>query len=160
MSRLNASRFPLIALALVLALSIACGGDDDDTATDTGGSATSVPNPASATSAPEPTTPIDPATGLPITFPDEFPVYQPTSVSRASDYGDRFVMHWRTADSVDTVAAFYQAELATAPWSLDEASEEGEAMRIAFTADGFSGEIAIAPTSGETIVLLNLVVEE
>ena len=151
----------VVLIALVVASGVGCGDDDDGNGTDASTSAAAQTPPASTvTSTPQPTTPIDPATGLPITFPDDFPVYQPTSVKRASDYGDRFVIQWESADALEAVAAFYEGALSTEPWTTDELSNEGGPTRILFSGTGYSGEMAIA-TNAEagTIVLLNLTVE-
>lgn len=156
------TRYAVLALvSSVVAVVVACGGDDDDTGPDAS-SPTVAQTSASAavTATPQPTTPIDPATGLPITFPGEFLVYQPASVKRASDYGDRFVIQWESTDALDAVAAFYEDALSTEPWTTDELSNDGGPTRILFTGPGYSGEIGIARiTDDVTTVLLNLQVE-
>lgn len=150
--------FAVVLAVAVAAFAAACGDDDSpgDGGANTGAATTTAP---AATRTLMPTTPVDPETGLPVTFPEEFPVYQPTSVTRASDFTDRFVIQWRTEDAPEDVVAFYDTALATEPWSTEDKITEGPATKFTFSGDGFGGELAVT-TFDTTTILLNLRVEQ
>lgn len=89
---------------------------------------------------------------LPAGFPGDFPIYQKVTVVVATiaPEGDRFLVEWRSGESLDQVRAFYESELDKDPWQVKnvvEVSEE-EIVVIEFArADGGGewGTIAIAP---------------
>ncbi len=138
-------------LVLAAAVLLAACGDDDDA--EGGGSPADIAVPSETTD-PSPVV-------LPDTFPVEFPVYSGATLTRADDFGGRFIAEWRADDSTSDVADFYHAALATLPWSIQIESEEGSLMRIEFVGGGqvrFVGDMALAPIAdtGQTRVLLNL----
>ena len=142
-----------IGMLLVLAAAVlltACGDDDD---ADAGGSPGDVAVPSERT---------DPSPAvLPDTFPVEFPVYGEATLTRADDFGGRFIVEWRVDDSTSDVADFYRVALATLPWSIQIESEEGSVMQIEFVGVGqvrFVGDMALAPIpdTDQTRVLLSL----
>ena len=137
---------PVLAAAVLLA---ACGDDDDSTAgtSPEGVDVSTEPSPGE----------------LPDTFPGAFPVYSGATLTRAGDFGGRFIAEWRAIAATADVADFYLGALAASPWSIQIESEEGGVTLIEFVGDEetarFVGDVAIAPIQGteQTRVLLNLV---
>lgn len=137
----------------VVAVTVGCGDDDGDTI---------VSGTATATSTPIATTDIDPATGLPRSFPDDFPVLEGTTVTRASEYADRYVIEWRSGDALEDAAAYYADSLASAPWSIEDTRAEDNATVFDFaggTASQYSGSLAVAALGDGSRILLNLIRE-
>ena len=152
-----------LALTLFLAALVACSDDDggDGTSEDTSPGATGS---APAQSPEEQATPattqdIDPATGLPRTFPAEFPVYTGAEVFRASEHQDRYVIEWHSVDPIANVVEFYQTGLAAAPWQLDGSEEVDGVTTLEFSGETdrqYTGSLAIAELSDQTRMFLNL----
>lgn len=137
----------LVAVVVLLA---ACGDDDDSSA---GTSPGGIDIPSDTT---EPS-----VASLPDTFPAEFPVYSGATLIRAGDLGDRFIAEWRATGSASDVADFFLRALATAPWSIQIESEEGDVTRIEFVGEEdtrFVGNLAVAPIpdTGDTRIVLSL----
>jgi hypothetical protein len=155
-----------LALAFSLTVSVACsddddGGDGDPQGTNANGSAPAEDPGDQAT--PVDTQDLDPATGLPRTFPPEFPVYTGAEVFRASEHQDRYVIEWRTSDPIADVVAYYETGLAEAPWQLDASNEVDGVTTIDFAGEAgrqYSGSLAVAELTGKTRVFLNLNFEE
>ena len=106
-------------LVTVVAVLLTACGDDDANA---GGSPGDIDLPSASRES-------GPAV-LPAAFPAEFPVYIKATLTRADDFGGRFVVEWRADDSTSDVAEFYEASLAVVPWSIQIMSEEGSVIRI------------------------------
>lgn len=136
----------------VLVIASGCGDDTTDTQSETPGEDSS--------QTPFATTDIDPATGLPRTFPGEFPVLAGATVSRASEYTDRYVIEWRATDSYEDATAYYTAALAAGPWRTDSTQEDENATVFEISggsAARFDGSLAVAKLDDGVRILLNLI---
>jgi hypothetical protein len=137
-----------------LVLAAGCGDDDD-------GEPSMTPTIADTTT-PGATTDIDPETGLPRSFPDDFPVLEGTTVTRASEYTDRYVIEWRSEESVEEAAGYYADSLDSAPWSIEATRAEDNATVFDFAGGStaeYSGALAVANVDGGSRILLNLIIE-
>ncbi len=139
-----------LAVLPAAALIIAGGCGDDDAATQS--SDVSQTTPAA-------TTDVDPVTGLPRSFPDDFPVIDGAVVTRASEYTDRYVIEWRSDEGYEDAKAFYETALDAQPWRIESTSTEESATVIDFaggSAEQYTGSLAIARLSEGARILLNL----
>lgn len=130
-----------------------CGGDDDSSTP----SEVATSDPAATT--PVATVDIDPASGLPRSFPDDFPILEDATVSRASEYSDRYVIEWRSADSYDDAMGFYEGALAADPWTTESTSTDEAATVFEFsggTGSGYTGTLAVAALAEGSRILLEL----
>jgi len=149
----------VLSVALLPAALFAAGCGDDDSSTASGTVATGAADTGALATTPASTADIDPATGLPRSFPDEFPVIEGSTVSRASEYADRYVIEWRSDESYEDAEAFYEGELAEDPWTTDSASAEGEATVFEFSGGvgaGYTGTLAVATLDEGSRILLEL----
>ena len=147
-------RLAALATVTVLALAlVACGDDDASQPDPTGASATEPATPLASTD-------IDPATGLPRSFPDDFPVLADTSVFRASEYSDRYVIEWRSEGRYEEAMTFYEEALDAAPWEIESSAIDEAAAVFDFTGgsgEEFTGSLAVAPLEEGARILLNLI---
>lgn len=146
----------LLSVVLLPAAFLATGCSDDDSVTPSG---TVTTDTGASTTTSVATMDIDPATGLPRSFPEDFPVIEGATVARASEYSDRYVIEWRSAAAHDTAAAFYDEALGTAPWQVDSVSEDGAATTFEISrgpdAD-YAGTLAVAELDEGSRILLEL----
>jgi hypothetical protein len=143
---------------LLLALSLACGGDG---APADEGSVPTASVDLEETAAPASTPEYSSVTGrLPDTFPSRFPVYDGVSIERGDTLTDSFVVDFRSADPPDDIAAFYREALDSDPWHIIKIEEaEGNITIIEFEGDddpAYSGRIAIAPLADVTRIMVGL----
>jgi hypothetical protein len=157
-----------VALAAALGVLAACGDDDDGAESTTQATVPGATGSAPVQSPADQDTPavtqdIDPGTGLPSTFPMEFPVYAAAEILRASQHQDRYVIDWRTTDDVATLVDFYETGLAQSPWQIEETQELDGVTMLDFTGETdreFTGSLAITELGQQTRVFLNLNFEE
>ena len=130
-----------LALSMLLALLVACGGQGDGGEPQPGGSANSAGD------------------RLPLSLPDDFPLYPGLQVENSLTLGDLYIVEARSEDQPEEVFDFYQEALAKGRWklvSLDSPPEEGT---IFFSAPGFSedGRLAVsqdtAADGGTTVAI-------
>jgi hypothetical protein len=88
---------------------------------------------------------------LPAGFPQDFPVYEKATayVATTPPEGGRFLVEWRSSDSLDQVRDFYQGELDKEPWQVENVQDipEMETTVITFARRDNSAEqgtVAIA----------------
>ena len=90
---------------------------------------------------------------LPKGFPQDFPVYDKATAYAAppAPQGGRFLVEWRSTDSLDQVRSFYESELDKEPWQVENVQDitEMEATVISFArrdGGGEQGTLAITLT--------------
>ncbi len=88
---------------------------------------------------------------LPAGFPQDFPVYAKASayLATVAPEGGRFLVEWRSSDSLDQVRDFYEGELDKEPWQVENVQDipEMETTVITFARRDSSAEqgtVAIA----------------
>ena len=106
---------------MLVTLFAACSDDDGDgtVATATSPGSTEPGDAPGDQATPAESQDIDPQTGLPRSFPEEFPVYQGATVFRASQHQDRYVVEWRIPGEVAPVVDFYETQLAEPPGEVE-----------------------------------------
>jgi hypothetical protein len=99
---------------------------------------------------------------LPAGFPQDFPVYAKATAYMATvaPEGGRFLVEWRSSDSLDQVRDFYKRELDTEPWQVENVQDiaEMETTVITFARRDSSGEqgtvaIASAQEDGQHVTI-------
>jgi hypothetical protein len=149
-----------VVLGLLLVFA-ACG--DDDGGEEEIEEGTPVDTNLGKEVSPPPTEEPDEETGLPVSFPQEFPIYAGAQIIRASDIDDRYVIEWETEDDIDDVSGFFNDQLDQDPWTVSGAEETDGVVLIDFSGeltDDYSGNIAIAPAGGDQVkIILNLSVD-
>jgi hypothetical protein len=99
---------------------------------------------------------------LPAGFPQDFPIYAKAvaHVATVAPEGGRFLVEWRTSDSLDQVRDFYQGELDKEPWQVEDVQDiaEMETTIIEFARRDTAGEqgtlaIALVREDGQYVTI-------
>jgi hypothetical protein len=140
-----------LCFLVALALAAACDGGEEERSPTAAATATaSATVTATVIATPWATATIPVTAGLPEGFPEDFPLYENaiTRVAGLVPEEGGFLVSMDTEDSPDQVRAFYERELAKAPWQVENVVEiaQEEMVVIEFArADGGeeSGTVAI-----------------
>jgi hypothetical protein len=90
---------------------------------------------------------------LPEEFPNDVPLYQPSTVlaSSSSNNNQDFTVSLQTSDDFDTVADFYDDEIESEGWEVDDnASFSGDGQTVTITANKDGRRLSVVVFQFET----------
>jgi hypothetical protein len=88
---------------------------------------------------------------MPADFPSDVPVYQPSTVKAAventTDKGKSYVIGLNVSDDVATVVSWYEAEMESAGWTINQSVKLGDGGMVAGEKDGMVLVVTVGPAT-------------
>jgi hypothetical protein len=160
---LRTMKFPLrlsVAsfIAVMLAVTSACGGSSSSTAS----SSRQAPN-VKTSPPPSGSSKLDPAVPMPAGFPADVPIYPDARLTAAATFSANgqttWGMEWETLDGIDKVQAFYSSKLSQGDWNIQFSGTANGSFSAIFnrkSSSHFAGILGADASSGVTKISLSL----